>query len=267
MDWDSTLPPDWVNPRLGIRFDEDGRFLPEAGNTVVCQVIPGSPTEAALQRFQTALATLPEAGLFAFTPVASWHMTVFEGVVDSRRHPDHWPEGLDPAAPLDQVTAAMTDRLDGFTPPPPPRMAIAAATPFGLSLRGATPEDEARARLWRDRLATAFGLHRPSHATYAFHTTLAYLKRAPSGPSRPLWRALLADWTTRLQTEIPFMDLAPPAFCTFADMRAFPPRRALTSAPNGGVNPALQQTAPRRAGVSPPPRKTKRPAKGGPCIP
>lgn len=229
MDWETTLAPGsgWVNPRLGIRFDEDGRFLPEAGNTVVCQVIPGSPTEAALARFRAALAALPHADLFAFTPPESWHMTVFEGVIDTRRDPENWPKGLHPQAPLAEVTPTMAARLDGFAPLPTPRMAVSAATPFGLSLQGATPEDEALARLWRDRLAAALSLHRPSHATYAFHTTLAYIKRALPAEALPLWRATLADWTARLQQDLPQMDLTPPAFCTFADMCAFPPLRPL----------------------------------------
>lgn len=229
MDWETMLAPGsgWVNPRLGIRFDEDGAFLPEAGNTVVCQVIPGSPTEAALSHFQTALAALPHADLFAFTPLESWHMTVFEGIVETRRLPDHWPAGLDPQAPLPDVTAAMADRLHGFAPLPTPRMAITAATPFGLSLQGATPQDEALARLWRDRLAAALGLRRPGHADYGFHITLAYIKRAIPAPALPLWRAALTDWTLRLQREIAQLDLAPPAFCTFADMCAFPPLRPL----------------------------------------
>lgn len=230
MDWDRMLAPGsgWVNPRLGIRFDEDGRFLPEAGNTVVCQVIPGAPTEAALARFRAALAALPHADLFAFTPQDSWHMTVFEGVIDTRRDAENWPTGLDPHAHLAETTALMAARLDAFATLPTPRMAISAATPFGVSLQGATPEDESLARLWRNRLASAFGLHRPNHAEYRFHTTLAYIKRALPADALPLWRAMLAEWTARLQQDLPQMDLAPPAFCTFADMCAFPPLRPLT---------------------------------------
>lgn len=229
MSWEQTLSPGagWINSRLGTRFDESGRFLPESGNTVVCQVIPGSPTEAALLRFRAALADLPHAHLLALTPPESWHMTVFEGVIDTRRDPRRWPEGLDTAMPIPAVTTAMIARLDGFAPPPPFRMAVAAATPSGVTLRGLTEADETAARQWRDRLSDTLRMRAPAHDDYAFHTTLSYVKRALPTSALPVWRATMAEWTARLQNEIPQMDLAPPAFCTFKDMCAFPPVRML----------------------------------------
>jgi hypothetical protein len=229
MSWEQTLSPDagWINPRLGTRFNEAGRFLHESGNTVVCQVIPGSPTETALLQFRAALADLPQADLLALTPPESWHMTVFEGVVEARRDPRRWPEGLATDMPIPAVTATMTARLDGFAPPPPFRMAVAAATPFGVTLRGLTPADETAARQWRDRLSETLRLRAPAHDDYAFHTTLAYVKRALPTAALPVWRATMAEWTARLQDELPQMDLARPAFCTFDDMCAFPPIRPL----------------------------------------
>jgi hypothetical protein len=229
MSWEQTLSPGagWINPRLGTRFDDAGRFLPESGNTVVCQVIPGSPTEAALSRFRAALADLPHAHLLALTPADSWHMTVFEGVVETRRDPHRWPEGLPTDTPVPAVTAALAARLEGFAPPPPFRMAVAAATPFGVTLRGKTPSDEAAARDWRNRLSQSLRLRAPGHDDYAFHTTLAYVKRALPTAALPVWRATMAEWTARLQDEIPQMDLAPPAFCSFENMCAFSPIRPL----------------------------------------
>ncbi|OYU19227.1 MAG: hypothetical protein CFE34_06405 [Rhodobacteraceae bacterium PARR1] len=229
LDWERDVSPEsgWINPRLGTRFDDRGRFLPEAGNTVVCQVKPGSATERALTDFRAALSALPEADLFAFTPPESWHMTVFEGVVETRRDPHHWPAALDPAATIDSTTQAMAARLEGFIPPAPFRMRITAATPFGLTLTGATVEDEAHARLWRDTLASAFRLHRPGHDAYRFHITLAYVKRALPSMALPIWRTALQDWTERLQDAVPMVDLMPSGFCRFADMCAFPPLRML----------------------------------------
>lgn len=229
MSWEQTLSPGagWINPRLGTRFDDSGRFLPETGNTVVCQVIPGSPTEAALSRFRAALADLPHAHLLALTPPESWHMTVFEGVVETRRDPQRWPEGLDADLSIPAVTAAMAARLEGFAPPPPFRMKVAAATPFGVTLEGLTQADESAARAWRNRLSETLRLRSPGHDAYAFHTTLAYVKRALPTAALPVWRATMQHWTARLQQDIPQMDLAPPAFCTFQDMCAFPPLRAL----------------------------------------
>lgn len=211
------------NPRLGIRFDATGRFLPEKGNTVVAQVVPGSPTETALIGLRAALQALPEADHFAFTEVASYHMTVLEGVVETRRAPGFWPAGLPLDLPIPQATAAMIDRLQGWQAPPAFRMRITAVTPMGLRLTGATAADETAARDWRDRLADAFGLRAPGHERYGFHTTLAYCKAGLPRAALPALRDRMAALTDRMQAEVPVLDLARPAFCTFADMNAFPP--------------------------------------------
>jgi hypothetical protein len=212
-----------TNPHLGVRFDTTGRFLPEAGNTVVAQVAPGSPTEAALTGLRAALLALPEAGHFAFTNPASWHMTVFEGVIETRRMAEFWPEGLAPDLPIDTVTDRMIDRLAGWQAPPDFAMRITAVTPFGLRLTGATPADETVARDWRDRLSATFGLHRPGHETYGFHITLAYAVTPLPAGALPDLRRAMDDLTRQMQAAVPVLDLARPAFCRFADMNAFPP--------------------------------------------
>ncbi|MGL6210951.1 MAG: DUF1868 domain-containing protein, partial [Paracoccaceae bacterium] len=164
----------WASPYLGQRFDSAGRFLPETGNTVVAQVVPGSATEAALIRLRGALQALPHGGHFAYTEVASYHMTVFEGVIDTRRVAEAWPAGLALDLPIPETTAAMMERLAVWQALPDFAMRITEVTPFGLRLTGATAEDEAVARDWRDGLSAALGLRTPKHSFYGFHTTVAY---------------------------------------------------------------------------------------------
>lgn len=213
---------DQTNPHLNRRFDATGRFLPENGNTVVAQVVPGSPTEAALIDLRASLQALPHAAQFAFTAVESYHMTVFEGVVENRLASGYWPEGVALDTPLDEVTARMIERLDGWQAPPPFAMRITAVTPFGLRLTGATEQDEANARAWRDALSRAFGLRSPRHDSYGFHTTLAYVMTPLPPADLPALRVAMDDLTARMQAAVPVMHLGRPAFCRFADMNAFP---------------------------------------------
>lgn len=220
-------PADQANPHLNRRFDATGRFLPENGNTVVAQVVPGSPTEAALIELRAALQALPHAAQFAFTAVESYHMTVFEGVVENRRAAEAWPEGVALDTPLAEVTALMTDRLDGWQAPPPFEMRITEVTPFGLRLTGATDLDEGYARAWRDALSHSFRLRTPRHDSYGFHTTLAYVMTPLPPAALPALRAAMDDLTARMQVAVPVLHLARPAFCTFADMNRFPPLRPL----------------------------------------
>ncbi|MGL6212102.1 MAG: DUF1868 domain-containing protein, partial [Paracoccaceae bacterium] len=106
-------------------------------------------------------------------------------------------------------------------------MRITEVTPFGLRLTGATAEDEAVARDWRDGLSAALGLRTPKHSSYGFHTTVAYCKESLPQAALPDLRARMSELTVEMQAAVPVMHLARPAFCTFADMNAFPPVLAL----------------------------------------
>jgi hypothetical protein len=82
------VPP----PRLGIRYDAAGNFLPEPGNTIVCHLERRSASEAAVLAVRERLMQLPGAECLAFAPAASLHMTLFQGVIDTRRrHPTGRP--------------------------------------------------------------------------------------------------------------------------------------------------------------------------------
>lgn len=161
---------------LGIRFDMSGRFLPTPGNTVVSHVVPGSRTQAALERIRQALSHLPHGDRFAYTPVSSYHMTVFQGTIEGRRQHGYWPNGVSAEAPIEETTRFFLERLEDFPPAPPFRMTLTAVTPLGVVLTGATAEDERVVRKLRDELTVPFDYRHPDHDSYRFHITLAYPK-------------------------------------------------------------------------------------------
>lgn len=208
-------------PRLGVRYDRDGRFLPEAGNTVVCHVRPGSPEQAALVAVRDRLRAMPEADHFAFTPVESLHVTLFQGVLETRRTVPHWPDDLPLDASVEAATAHLLAKLEGFAPPPVFRMRPIGLTPAGVILEGATAADAAALAAWRDALADRFGYRHPDHDTYVFHVTFAYpIAWLPDDRLRA-WRNVLDEALADLLAARPVLDFAPPAFCRFADMCFF----------------------------------------------
>lgn len=207
--------------RLGVRYDRDGRFLPEAGNTVVCHLRPGSPEQAAFVAARDRLLAMPEADLFAFTPVESLHVTLFQGILETRRMPGYWPDDLSLDASVEATTAHLLGKLEDFPGAPAFRLRAVGMTPVGVVVEGAEAEDVAALRTWRDRLAERFGYRHPDHDAYVFHATFAYpIAWLPDDRLRA-WGNVLAEALADLTAARPILTLQPPAFCRFADMRAF----------------------------------------------
>lgn len=207
--------------RLGQRYDQS-RFLPEGGNTVVCHLDHDAPTHAAVLEARARLMALPGADRFLYTPVSSLHMTLFEGVIDTRRTADAWPAGLDRSAPVAEVTEVVKDRLQDFAPPPAFSVRATAVVPTGLRLAGATTEDEAQMRAWREALTAPFGYRHGDHDSYVFHMTFAYPIGWLPEDVLPTWRHACAEILNDLTAAAPTLPLKPAAFCTFSDMTAFP---------------------------------------------
>lgn len=215
------------NRFLGTRFDREGKFLPERGNTVVRHVIPGSDSEAALVELRAALMALPYGGHFAYTVPESYHMTVFEGVIDTRRQPRFWPDNLPFDVGIDHATHFLDERLATFSGPGTFEMRPVQVIPVGLVLSGVDDGDEHTARAWRDALVAPFGYRSPQHDGYVLHATLAYIKDRLPEEAIALYREAMTELTVDFIDAVPTLELGPSAFCSFEDMNAFPVMRLL----------------------------------------
>ncbi|MEM9999910.1 MAG: DUF1868 domain-containing protein [Pseudomonadota bacterium] len=208
---------------LGSRYDAAGNFLTERGNTIVRHIIPGSKTEEALVDLREKMRRAPCGDLLAFTDVESLHMTLFNGVIETARQPDTWPETIPRDADVEITTEAIRQRLVGYRRPGPFAMRVVEVTPFGLTLAGATEADEQMARAWRDSFPPLFGYKSNGHDNYVFHTTMAYLKGWLPDAALPEIRAYFAGLTADFKSQVPLVELGPPCFCSFEDMNWFEP--------------------------------------------
>ncbi|MGY2046605.1 DUF1868 domain-containing protein [Methylobacterium sp. JK268] len=220
-------------PWIGIKFTAAGKVLPCPGNTIICHVPPGGAAAAALEAFRAATAAEPYAGKFAFTPPSSYHMTVFEGVVDLVRKPGFWPADLPLDAPLGACDRVFLEKLEGFDLGCEPRFRMRVAE--GADDREARPgeairlapvddQEEAKLRGLRDRLAELLRLRQPGHAAYRFHTTQTYALAPLTEPEAARYRAFRRDALARLAAAMPVLELGAPEFCFFDDMFEFRPR-------------------------------------------
>lgn len=211
-----TAPPD----RLGIRFDAE-KFLPEEGNTIVCHLDHTAPAASAVLKARERMQALPEADCLLFTPAESLHMTLIEGVIETRRTADAWPADIAKDASIETVTEYLLPRFKAFSPPQPFRVKASGMRAPGLFLEGATRQDEATMRAWRDALTEPFGYRRTTHESYRFHMTFAYVRRWIPNDLRQHWETELHAILSELVEAAPIIPLTPPAFCRFADMTWF----------------------------------------------
>ena len=211
-----TSPPS----RLGQRYDAK-QFLPEAGNTVVCPLDFDCPTHTAIIEARQRMLHLPNADHFIYTPVSSLHMTVFEGVIETRRIANTRPAEFDLSASVESATAAILARLAEFSPPPGFAVRVAGLRPNGLVLEGATEGDDANMRAWREALTVPFGYRHDNHDSYRFHMTFAYPVKWLPDSAKYQWKTELALILEELIDAAPVIPLRQPTFCQFADMNHF----------------------------------------------
>jgi hypothetical protein len=211
---------------LGRRYDRSGSFLNEPGNTVVCHLVEGSPSQAAVVEVRRRMRAMPDAARLAFTPVDSLHMTLFQGILEDRRDPPFWPVDMARDTAIPAMTDHYLERLRDFAAPEPFTVEIVDVVPTGLTVAGATPADRTIMTTWRDRLADTFGYRHLDHDDYAFHVTLAYVIDWLPDDRLAAWEDLLDDCLAVLRRS-PRLELRPPAFCSFEDMKHFKELRVL----------------------------------------
>ena len=206
---------------LGTRYDTEGRFLSEPGNTVVSHVTAGSPSGAAVLGVRDRLMAMPEARQFAFTAPSSLHMTIFQGIIEHRRKLPYWPADMSLDTPIEVMTAHYREQLANFVPLEPFRARATEITPTGLALEGDSAADRACLKAWRDAFADAFGYRHPDHDDYEFHITFAYPVDWLDDGALLRWQVMLDEQLAFLREQAPVIALDPPAFCSFEDMNHF----------------------------------------------
>jgi hypothetical protein len=205
---------------LGSRYDASGQFLSDPGNTVVCHLVQGSPTEKALLAARERIRQLGGDSL-ALTAPDSLHMTLFQGILDRRRMAPYWPSDVALDTPVSAMTKLFAKRLASFEPGPAFAVEAKAVFPSGVIVDGVSAADRAALAEWRDRLADLFGYRHPDHDSYEFHITFAYPIRWFEPAELEAWRGLLDDVLAAIRRDAPVLELRPPAFCSFKDMNWF----------------------------------------------
>lgn len=206
---------------LGTRYDAAGNFLLEPGNTVVSHLVKGSPSEAVVIEVRERMRAMPDADRLAFTPISSLHMTLFQGTIEYRRRLPYWPQDVPLDTSIDAMTSLYLERLKGFRGRGPFKVEVIEVVPTGLTVAGATGEDRRVMSAWRDALSVPFGYRHPDHDAYAFHITFAYQIQRLADDRAAAWHDFFDDSLAEFARRAPVIELQPPTFCNFKDMKHF----------------------------------------------
>jgi hypothetical protein len=207
------------------KFDDHGRVQQFAGNTIICPLAEGSSLYQRLLPLIEELRQHELSRLYTLLPPSSWHMTLFEGVVDQRRGPGQWPKDLDVNATLEKCTSHFKEKLSTFDVNTPlPIRVTPAAIEFPRSLSGIRvrlePHNEEALRDLRNRLSDLLQIRGKKHDVYGFHLSLAYMINFPT---RRQEEQLLEVFLKHFEMIPKTATLEWPAFCEFDDMFAYRP--------------------------------------------
>ena len=184
----------------------------------------------ALAEFREALLAESFSSAFAFTPLSSYHMTIFEGVIDLVRKPDYWPSDLPFDAPLGLCHRTFLEKLEQFDLGSDPtfRLRLAprevdrALQPgAAIMLVPADAQEETKLRTLRDRLSVLLKLRHPGHDRYKFHITQTYRLKPLNEAETQTYRQLRDRAMEQLEKASPVIALGPPHFTFFDDMFEF----------------------------------------------
>ncbi|KAJ7263998.1 RNA ligase/cyclic nucleotide phosphodiesterase [Mycena haematopus] len=209
------------------KFDPDGNVQPCPGNTVIAHLPQSSELHRSLRALHEKLKSSHLTHLYALLPPSSWHMTVFEGVINTARKPGRWPDDLPLNASIAQCNSLYETKLSSFDLQcdPPYHLRIMGFNPLvagiTLHLEPYTSQENTRMRNLRDRLSSVLHIRAKGHDTYGFHMSMAYLLRFLTDEQDQELMQLLMD---HFEEEMPKQfELGSPEFCTFEDMSAFKP--------------------------------------------
>ncbi|NKI73649.1 DUF1868 domain-containing protein [Dickeya sp. CFBP 2040] len=213
---------------IGGKFDPDGSVSRFPGNTIISHIPLDSDASNAFMTVRDTLKQQDFSHCLAFTPPSSYHMTVFEGVNETKRRLPFWPVDLPTDAPMQACSDHLARKLAGFD--------LQATLPFKMRITnfnaqldsGAilrlTPADnneERKLRTLRDQLSERLEIRAPDHDTYGFHVTLGYLVRWMTEEESQAYLKTQQACLRYLQQQVPVLELGVPEFCVFNDIFAF----------------------------------------------
>jgi hypothetical protein len=206
------------------KFNQHGEFQTYPGNTIVCN-LSGQPEvlETILWIQNEHKTKLPFVHKFAWTPVESFHMTVFELLCHYNRKETHWSSKLATDAPLEETDRFFARALESVSFPERFTMRVEKISKTSIVL---SPHDESVANLlntFRDQVSGLTGVRFPNHDTYKYHITFGYQLIKISPEEEALLAELQHDISKIVAERMNAIVMDTTDYTVFKDMTRFIP--------------------------------------------
>ncbi|MGF1748961.1 DUF1868 domain-containing protein [Vibrio cionasavignyae] len=215
-------------PSVGVKFHENGSVRTFPGNTFICHLNQSLPLIDELRWAQNQLKSMNCGNKFAFLPIESMHMTVFEGVCDQVREAHKWTSKLDLDAELSATTdlfatrASLVGAQGGFEM----MFDYVYNCPIGgtaIRIKPANEQSAQALKQCREALKLATGISVPDFDDYHFHITLSYRVIELEEQDKSEIEQVTQNISERMSQSFGRLTHGPVEFCTFQDMFKFTP--------------------------------------------
>ncbi len=224
--------PSSFTSEVGRKFYADGRVSPFIGNTVICHVDqqgPNSTLFEALLDIYRQLPALRFANKITALPPSSYHMTIFGGANHPDRKPGLWPKSIPFDTPIEECNRILGERIAnaklGSLAPIRVRVDLSdpadRETPFTIRLLPVDDSENQRMRALRNKFSELLEIRSPSHDSYRFHVTLAYLIRTLDPTELREFRASYKAQHAEVAKRCPVIEFGQPEYCSLEDMFHF----------------------------------------------
>lgn len=224
-------------PAVGVKFEKNGQVKEFKGNTFLCHISTNeTKLLAEIKWAQDQLKAMNCAYKFAFLPMTSMHMTVFEGVCENIRQQSLWTNKLSLDASLSTVSGMFIDTLATM-----PKLGYFEMDfhsiyncPIGGSAIRIKPATAAsNESIWQCRslLSQATGIKHPNYDDYHFHISLSYRIIELDEDDREEVLRVTKGITERLNNTFGRFTHGPVEFCHFNDMFKYTPLTILDNQP------------------------------------
>jgi hypothetical protein len=217
---------------VGRKFYADGRVHPFRGNTIICHVDQQGPNSVLFEVLLDLYRRMPSLGFahkITALPPSSYHMTIFGGANHPERKPGLWPKSIPFDTPIEECTRILGERIASakLGRLAPIRMRVDLSdptdreTPFTIRLLPVDDAENSRLRALRNAFSELLEIRSPSHDSYRFHVTLAYLIQTLNPAELREFHAAYKAQHAEVAKRCPVIEFGQPEYCSLEDMFHF----------------------------------------------